>query len=148
MGQSISAMLRDGQDYMKTWPVKRELYALFPDCRVVAATKFALKVMPPVAVFVCALMINTLGQQFVPQVIAIGAFFLSLPLQGLIWLGHRSNQVLPPQLKHWCLEIHAKMREEGCQVQSLTSKPQYKELARLLKTAFDDLDRVFTRQWF
>lgn len=146
--QSLGAMVRDGQDYMKTWPVKKELYALFPDCRVVAATKFAIKFMPPAAVVACALMINNFGASYIPQAIAVAAFFLSLPLQGLIWLGHRSNQVLPPQLRHWYKEIHAKMAAEGCKVQAMKAKPEYRELAMLLKMAFEELDRVFTRKWF
>ncbi len=146
--QSLGTMVKDGQDYMKTWPVKKELFALFPECRVVAATKFSLKAMPAVAVMASALMINVLGNDYIPQAIAIFAFFMSLPLQGLIWLGHRSNQVLPPQLKHWYQDIHRKMSAEGCQVQAMKSKPQYKELAKLLKTAFEELDRVFTRNWF
>ena len=50
MAQSVTTMLKDGQEYMKTWPLRKELYALFPDCRVVAATRFAIKVMPPLAV--------------------------------------------------------------------------------------------------
>lgn len=148
MAQSVATIFRDGQDYMNTWPVKKELYAFFPECRVVAATKLAMKAMPPMAVFACAALINTFGLEYLPQALAIGAFFLSLPMQGLLWLGHRSNQVLPPQLKSWYQEIHRKMRSHGCNVQSVKSRPQYKELAQLLKTAFDDLDRVFARNLF
>jgi uncharacterized membrane protein YfbV (UPF0208 family) len=104
--------------------------------------------MPPVALVSCALLLQNLGAEYLPQTIAIGAFFLSLPLQGLLWLGHRSDQYLPPQLKSWYQEIHAKMRTQGCNVASAKSKPKYKELAKLLKTAFNDLDSVFTNHWF
>ncbi|BFT30158.1 terminus macrodomain insulation protein YfbV [Alteromonas sp. D210916BOD_24] len=148
MSQSVMTMLKDGQKYMKTWPVRKELYAYFPECRVVAATKFAIKTMPPVAIICCALLLQNLGTQYLPQTIAIGAFFISLPMQGLLWLGHRSEQHLPPQLKSWYQEIHSKMRTQGCDLASLKSQPKYKELAKLLKTAFNDLDNVFTKQWF
>lgn len=148
MAQSVVSMFRDGQDYMNTWPVKKELYAYFPECRIISATRFALKAMPPMAVLACAALLNTFGSDYLPQAIAIGAFFLSLPMQGLLWLGHRSNQLLPPQLKSWYQDIHGKMRAQGCQVQAVKSRPHYKELASLLKTAFDDLDKVFTRNWF
>ena len=148
MSQSIITLLKDGQQYLETWPVRRELFAHFPECRVVAATKFAVKTMPPAAILACALLLQNMGMQYLPQTIAIGAFFLSLPLQGMLWLGHRSNQYLPPQLNHWYQDIHRKMRAEGCHLASLKSKPKYKELAQLLKTAFDDLDRVFTQLWF
>ncbi len=98
MSQSVITMLKDGQHYMKTWPVKKELYAYFPECRVVAATRFAIKTMPPAAILSCALLLQNMGTDYIPQTITIGAFFLSIPLQGLLWLGHRSNQYLPPQL--------------------------------------------------
>ena len=75
MAQSVTTMLKDGQEYMKTWPLRKELYALFPDCRVVAATRFAIKVMPPLAVLACASIINVMGSEHIPQAIAIGAFF-------------------------------------------------------------------------
>ncbi|GFD89459.1 UPF0208 membrane protein [Tenacibaculum sp. KUL152] len=148
MSQSVMTLLKDGQQYMKTWPVKKELYAYFPECRVIAATKFAIKTMPPVAIVSCALLLQNLGVEYLPQTIAIGAFFLSLPMQGLLWLGHRSDQYLPPQLKSWYQDIHSKMRSQGCNVASIKSKPKYKELAHLLKTAFNDLDSVFTKHWF
>lgn len=148
MAQSVTTMLKDGQEYMKTWPLKRELYTLFPDCRVVAATRFAVRFMPPVAVLACATMLNTFGTEYLPQALAVGAFFLSMPMQGLLWLGKRSNQTLPPQLRHWYQEILTKMRAQGCAVQNPQHKPRYRELARLLKTAFEDLDKAFTRQWF
>lgn len=148
MAQPVTTMLKDGQEYMKTWPLRKELYALFPDCRVVAATRFAIKVMPPLAVLACASIINVMGGEHIPQAIAIGAFFLSMPMQGLLWLGHRSNQTLPPAIQSWYQEIHSKMREQGCAVQRYKGKPKYRELARLLKTAFEDLDKAFTRNWF
>jgi uncharacterized membrane protein YfbV (UPF0208 family) len=93
-------------------------------------------------------MLNTFGTDYLPQALAVGAFFLSMPMQGLLWLGKRSNQTLPPQLRHWYQEILTKMRAQGCAVQNPQHKPRYRELARLLKTAFEDLDKAFTRQWF
>ena len=148
MSLSLATMLKDGQHYMRTWPMEKELYALFPECRVIAATRFSVKAMPPLAVLSVALLINTYGIAYLPQAIAIGAFFLSLPMQGLLWLGHRSNQVLPPSVRHWYQEIYHKMQLQGCALQESRAKPRYRELARLLRTAFDELDRVFTKQWF
>ena len=130
MSQSIMTMLKNGQQYMKTWPVRKELYAFFPECRVVAATKFAIKTMPPVAMVSCALLYQSLGADYLPQTITIGAFFLSLPMQGLLWLGHRSDQYLPPQLKSWYQEIHSKMRSQGVAMTNAKSKPKYKNFMR------------------
>lgn len=148
MSQSLSTMVRDGQHYMQLWPDQRALYALFPESRVIAATRFSMKVMPPLSVLTAALFIHAYGFEYLPQAIAMAAFFLSLPFQGLIWLGHRSNQLLPPSTRAWYKEIHAKMQAEGCSVQGVKSNPRYVELARLLRTAFDELDKVFTKQWF
>lgn len=128
--------------------MKKELYALFPECRVIAATRFSFKVMPPLAVITAAMFVNHYGYVFLPQAIAMAALMLSLPLQGMLWLGHRSNQLLPPSVRNWYLDVHHKMQMQGCALQAAKSKPRYKELARLLRTAFDELDRVFTRQWF
>ncbi len=148
MAQSMVSIFKDGQEYMNTWPVKKELYTLFPECRIVSATKFGIRFMPPMAILACAGLLNTFGTDYLPQAITVGAFFVSLPMQGLLWLGHRSNQLLPPQLSHWYREIHSKMREQGCQVQAVKAKPKYSELAKLLKTAFDELDKAFTGRWF
>lgn len=148
MAQTIPSMVKDGQQYMQTWPMQRPLYAMFPECRVIAATKFSIKVMPALAVLTVMALVNLQGMDNLPQALAMGAFFMSIPLQGLIWLGYRSNQKLPPSLKSWYLDIHLKMQMQGCALQSPKAKPEYQELARLLKTAFDELDRAFTKRWF
>jgi uncharacterized membrane protein YfbV (UPF0208 family) len=147
LAQTITAMVKDGQQYMQTWPMQPQLYAMFPECRVISATKFSIKVMPALAVLTVAALVNLQGIEQLPQALAIGAFFLSLPMQGLMWLGHRSNQNLPPALKSWYLDIHHKMQLQGCAMRSPKAKPEYKELARLLKTAFDELDKAFTKRW-
>lgn len=148
MSLSVATMLKDGQSYMKTWPMEKPLYALFPECRVVALTRLLIKVAPPLAVVSCAVLIQQLGTAHIPQAVTVAAFFLSLPLQGLMWLGFRANQQLPPALKAWYIDIHSKMTAHGCRLKALTPKPRYKELAAMLKTAFDELDRVFTKSWF
>ena len=71
MSQSVITLLRDGQDYMNTWPVKRELYAFFPECRVVSATKLAIKAMPPLAIVAAGMMLNVLGSAYLPQAICL-----------------------------------------------------------------------------
>jgi uncharacterized membrane protein YfbV (UPF0208 family) len=93
-------------------------------------------------------LVGQFGYDYLPQAVTVAAFFLSLPMQGLLWLGHRSNQYLSPAMTEWYFDIYRKMREQGCDLVSAKSKPKYSELARLLKTAFDELDKVFTKQWF
>lgn len=148
MAQTLTTLFKDGQQYMLTWPIQKQLYGLFPECRVISATKLSMKAMPPLAVLTVAASYNYSSYEYLPQAIASAAFFLSLPLQGLLWLGHRSNNVLPPATNGWYQDIHHKMQLQGCALQSPKARPKYKELARLLKTAFDELDKVFTKQWF
>lgn len=148
MAIQFTDILRQGQDYMKVWPMQKQLFSLFPDGQIIMATKFAINVMPALAVICAAVLINAYGMTYLPQALTIAIFFLSLPLQGILWLGYRANQPLPPAIRGWYREIHSKMREQGCSVQAAKSQPRYKELAKLLKTAFEELDRVFTKQWF
>lgn len=148
MAQTLSALFKDGQEYLQTWPVKKELYALFPECRIVSATRLSIKTMPPLAVLTVATSVSFLGVEHLPQAIAMGMFFLTIPAQGVLWLGHRANQFLPPSTNSWYQDIHHKMQLQGCALKSPKFRPKYKELARLLKTAFDELDKVLTKQWF
>ncbi|WP_218354896.1 terminus macrodomain insulation protein YfbV [Alteromonas lipotrueiana] len=148
MAQSMVTMFRQGHKYLNTWPNKKQLYAYFPECKVIAATRLAIRSMPPLAVVSCALLLDTFGTSYLPQAIAIGAFFLSLPLQGLLWLGQRADQPLPASLKNWYFEIYSKLQEEGCEVQVRKSEPKYQELAMILKAAFEQLDQGLTRSFF
>lgn len=144
----VPQIIQDGQEYMKTWPMKKQLYSLFPECRVIAATQFGIKVMPAIAVISAALQINFLGMNHLSQAIAMGIFFLSLPIQGLLWLGHRSQQTLPPSIESWYRELHGNMQKEGCALESLKPQPKFKQLALLLKTAMSEMDKAFTKNIF
>lgn len=92
MSLSIATLVKDGHTYSKIWPMQKLLFALFPECRVIAATKFAYKVMPGLGIFSVLLLVNVHGWQYLPQALAMGGIFISLPLQGQLWLGHRANQ--------------------------------------------------------
>ena len=148
MYEISSNILRKGKVYMDLWPMNRALYSLFPECRIVSATKFGIQVMPAIAVLTVALQIHYLGLEYLPQSLAIGVFFFSLPIQGLIWLGNRSKEPLPPAVKQWYLDIYEKMQAQGCALEKISKKPTYTELARLLNTAFKQLDKAFTNDLF
>jgi hypothetical protein len=147
MNQIVS-YIKSGQEYMRIWPMQKQLYALFPECRIIAATKFGMKVMPAVAVMVVAIQLQYLGFEVLAQSITMGVFFFSLPIQGILWLGHRSQQELPPQISSWYKDIYTKMQTQGCQLQRQSAKPNFKELAILLRTAFKELDKTFTKDLF
>jgi uncharacterized membrane protein YfbV (UPF0208 family) len=123
--------------------MQKQLFGLFPECRIIAATKFGFKVMPALAVMTVAIQLHFLGAEKLPQALTLGIFFLSLPVQGL-----RSQKTLPPAMRSWYQEIYTKMQQQGCALEGLKSKPRFQELAMLLKTAFAELDKAFTKHLF
>ncbi len=148
MANQLPQIIRQGQDYMQSWPMQKQLYGLFPECRIIAATKFGFKIMPALAVITVAVQLHFMGTSQLPQALTLGVFFLSLPIQGLLWLGFRSQKVLPPAIRYWYKEIHLKMQQQGCALEHPKHQPRFQELASLLKTAFSELDKAFTKHLF
>ena len=134
-------LFQRGQHYMKTWPADKRLAPVFPENRVVTATRFAIRFMPPLAIFTLTWQI-ALGGQLGPA-IDTALFACSLPMQGLWWLGKRSVTPLPPTLLHWFHEVRAKLEEAGQAIAPVDGKPTYQALADVLKRAFKQLDRTF-----
>ncbi|POB65974.1 hypothetical protein CRN59_33580, partial [Vibrio vulnificus] len=114
---------RDGQKYMDTWPMRKELSAIFPEQRIIKATRFGIKVMPAIAAISVLTQMAFNNYQALPQAIVMALFALSLPLQGMWWLGHRSNTQLPPALATWYRELHQKIVESGSALEPLKSRP-------------------------
>ncbi|HEY0209830.1 terminus macrodomain insulation protein YfbV [Acerihabitans sp.] len=130
-----------GQDYMKTWPTEKRLAPLFPENRMITATRFAVRYMPAVAVFTLTWQI-ALGGQLGPAV-ATAIFACSLPMQGLWWLGKRSVTPLPPTHLHWFHEVRHQLNEAGQALAPVEGVPTYQMLADVLKRAFKLLDKAF-----
>lgn len=133
---------------MSTWPMRKELAMLFPEQRYIRATRFAMRVMPAVAVMSVLSQMAFNNYDALPQAIAVALFALSMPLQGLWWLGRRSNTTLPPSLASWYREIHDKILSEGYAMQPVKSQPRYMELAQVLNRAFKQLDKASLERWF
>ncbi len=145
---SLWEHVRNGHKYLEEWPLKRELSLLFPENRVIKATKFAIRVMPPVAVISVLMQITFANYAGLPQAMIIALFALSLPLQGLWWLGKRRETHLPPALIGWYREMHEKLVDEGNAVKPIKARPKYKELAHTLSRAFKQLDKNALERWF
>jgi len=137
-----------GQQYMATWPIRKELALMFPEPRYIKATKFATRVMPAIAVMSVLSQMAFNNYPALPQAIAVALFALTMPLQGLWWLGKRSRTVLPPSLASWYREIHEKILSEGYVLQPLKARPRYMELAQVLNRAFKQLDKTSLERWF
>ncbi|ELO1777306.1 DUF412 domain-containing protein [Vibrio fluvialis] len=140
--------LKDGQKYMDTWPMRKELNLLFPEQRIIKATRFGIKVMPAVAAISVLTQMTFHNVQAMPQSIIIALFAISLPLQGIWWLGNRANTQLPPALASWYRELYQKIVETGFALEPIKSQPRYKELAMVLNRAFRQLDKTALERWF
>ncbi|MBR9788716.1 MAG: DUF412 domain-containing protein [Vibrionaceae bacterium] len=140
--------LKDGQNYMEIWPVRKELNAVFPEQRIIKATRFGIKVMPAVAAISVLTQMAFNNYSALPQSIIVALFAISLPLQGIWWLGTRSNTTLPPSLASWYRELHQKIVESGFALEPIKAKPRYKELAIILNRAFRQLDKSSLERWF
>ncbi|SQI41745.1 Uncharacterized protein conserved in bacteria [Leminorella richardii] len=134
-------LFQRGQTYMKTWPTEKRLNAVFPESRIVTATRFGVRFMPPIAVFTLAWQIAMNGS--LGTAVATAIFACSLPMQGLWWLGKRSCTVLPPSLRQWFFSLRDKLSEAGQSFEPLEGEPTYQHLAALLKQAFSQLDKTF-----
>ena len=135
------SLFRRGQHYAKTWPMEKRLAPMFIENRTIRATRYAIRFMPPVAIFTLCWQI-ALGGQLGPAV-ATALFALSLPMQGLWWLGKRSITPLPPSILHWFYEVRGKLEEAGQALAPVEGKPDYQALADTLKRAFKQLDKTF-----
>ncbi|MGL6257888.1 terminus macrodomain insulation protein YfbV [Vibrio sp. WXL103] len=140
--------MKDGQQYMDIWPMRKELNPLFPEARVIKATKFAIKVMPAVAAIAVLTQMAFDNASAMPQAIVVALFAISLPLQGMWWLGNRANTQLPPALAAWYRELHQKVLDSGFALEPIKRKPRYKELASVLNRAFRQLDKTALERWF
>ncbi|MBH0055643.1 DUF412 domain-containing protein [Pseudoalteromonas sp. SWXJZ94C] len=148
MQKSVMSQVQTGRLYAKKWPMRKELAPLFAEFKVIKATELAITVMPILAMFTLFFQLNYLGSDFLPQAIASALFFISLPLQGLLWLGKRAQTPLEPAMHKWYNELHTKMVANGYQTQLNENKPRYLELANLLNDMFDKMDKAFTKEQF
>ncbi|WP_394204111.1 terminus macrodomain insulation protein YfbV [Shewanella waksmanii] len=132
-----------GRRYMKTWPMVRQLSFYFPEYRVVRATQLSMRLMPLLAIFAAASQIYIHGWAFLPQAITIALFFISLPIQGLLWLGWRAQHPLPLTLFDWCNQLSNKLNTMGVSSKPLGAKACYYDMAIVLKIAFERLDKSY-----
>jgi uncharacterized membrane protein YfbV (UPF0208 family) len=119
----------------------KRLAPVFIENRVIRMTRFAIRFMPPIAVFTLTWQI-ALGGQLGPAV-TTALFACSLPLQALWWLGKRSVTPLPPSTLQWFYEIREKLQATDQVLAPIEGKPDYQALADVLKRAFTQLDKTF-----
>jgi len=135
--------LYKGQHYMQRWPMKKELAALFPENRIIAATKLGFKTMPPLAILTVMMQYLYGDMQQLPASMAIALLLITLPMQGLFWLGKRSGELLPVSLANWYRELYQGLVTQGCELAPAAKNPHYSELADILQSAFKRMDKAF-----
>jgi hypothetical protein len=134
--------LGDGRRYMKTWPMVKQLSFYFPEYRVVKATQLAIRLMPLLAITAAASQLYLYGWDFLPQSITVALFFVSLPIQGLLWLGWRATHPLPLTLLDWCNNLSTKLQSMGIACTPLGAKACYLDMAVILKLKFRDSNPI------
>jgi uncharacterized membrane protein YfbV (UPF0208 family) len=143
LNMNLVKLLGDGQRYMKIWPMVRQLGFYFPEYRVVKATQLAIIAMPVLALVVAASQLYIFGWDYLPQALTMLLFFISLPLQGLLWLGWRASHPLPLSLFDWGNQLSSALTEMGIYCQPLGAKACYSDMATILKLAFERLDQSY-----
>ncbi|AHG86690.1 terminus macrodomain insulation protein YfbV [Bibersteinia trehalosi] len=129
--------IQAGQRYMNTFPNQKKLNLFMPDYRLIRLVKFAGKAMPAFACFaVC-------WQYFFPDpeqstfasAFLTALFALSIPFQGLYWLGKRAKSPLPLPLLEWYETLRQKLNSEIKQQIADQTMPSYQDFANLLNLA-------------
>ena len=129
-------VIRQGDKYLQSWPKQRVLNCLFIDSKVTYYTRLSIAVMPAFLALVLFLAVIYPNFFSWPMLMTYLFFILGLPVQGLYWLGKRSQMLLPRKLLSWYGEIQSKLQgsryTQGVSVQP----PRYMDLALLLSHAF------------
>ena len=147
MQYPLYTTLLAGREYSKHWPANAELNSLFVENKVILLTSLSWRYLPVASVVCAAAQFSYLGVAHLPQMLAMMLFLISIPLQGWYWLGVRSATPLPPAMATWCKQIQQKMQQQGVAVAPTQQPARYKDLALLLKQAYQQLDKAFVKQW-
>lgn len=145
---SFFSLLKQGQHYLNTWPLESKLGIIFPENRVIQATKFAQKLMPFLAVFSVVWQQIYAKQDMMAFSVAIltALFALLIPLQGLYWLGKRAITPLEQQSEVWFYDICERLKKIHEPLPFVQHQPTYQHLAEVLKKAQSRLDRAFWQE--
>lgn len=128
--------LQAGQRYLQTLPNQKKLGLFMPDYRLIRLVKFAYRFMPAFACFamVWQYCFSDPYQSTLANAILTTLFALSIPLQGLFWLGRRAKMPLTLSHLKWYEELRQKLISEQVNVGE-QAVPSYQDFANLLQLA-------------
>ncbi len=132
----MNEILKAGQVYLDTFPNQKKLNLFMPDYRFVKWVKLSQKIMPAFACFavIWQYFLHTANQFILVNVVITALFALSIPFQGLFWLGRRARTPLSLSLLGWYEELQMKLISEQVNVEKQTM-PTYYDFAKLLQLA-------------
>ncbi|MFT6986601.1 MAG: uncharacterized membrane protein YfbV (UPF0208 family) [Psychromonas sp.] len=133
---SFFAVIAQGDKYLQSWPKQNVLNCLFADSKVAFYTRLSIKTTPAFIMLIIALNIALPALFNWPVTATFILFLLGLPVQGLYWLGKRSQKLLPNQLLPWYTAIHKKLSGNNGKQAVILQRPSYLDLALLLTHAF------------
>lgn len=137
---------KSGQSYMYICPQDKELAFSFPEIKIIKYIKTATKYLPPVII---ALLV---WQYYMPAQIAVTVitilFAVSLPIQGIFWLGRRAQSPLPLNLIDCYNHIKSQLIEKKILAKenkdkSIGNKLTFEEFMKLLNLAKMHLGSYF-----
>lgn len=134
---SIWRTLKQGQQYLENWPSIKQLAMIFPENRMMKSTKVAIRFAPFVAVFsiVWQQIYAPYDHNALAMAVLTALVALSLPLQGLFWLGKRANTALIGETLNWYWKIEQKLDREYDIAPVSLKQPTYLDLAKILNKA-------------
>jgi uncharacterized protein len=126
---NLIKLIRDGQNYMQICPKDKRLSTAFPEINIIILTQYAIRFMPPlsIAIFIWQYYMRA---ELVLCIIT-SLFALSLPVQGMLWLGKRANSALPLNLLDWFNQLRSRLIANDITTDK-PLKPTFIELMRLL----------------
>lgn len=132
----MKEILKIGQDYIDAFPNQKKLNLFMPDYHFIKWVKFSQKAMPAFACFavIWQYFMHTSNQFILVNVIITALFALSIPFQGLFWLGRRAQTPLSLPLLSWYKDLQMKLIAEQVNVDKQTM-PTYYQFVKLLKLA-------------
>lgn len=136
--------LQAGQRYLNTYPRQKKLNLFMPDYRLIRLVKFSTKVMPAFACFamVWQYFFQDPEQASLANATLTALFALSIPFQGLYWLGRRAATPLPISLLDWYETLRQKLISEQKNI-ATQAVPSYQDFANLLKLAEETWGKAY-----
>ena len=128
--------LQAGQRYLYTFPNQKKLNLFMPDYRLIRLVKFASRFMPAFACFavVWQYFFYDPEQSILANAMITALFALSIPFQGLFWLGRRAKTPLPLSLLEWYESLRQKLITANIKIEE-QAVPSYQDFANLLRLA-------------